>query len=130
MTASKKQRILIVDDNPDNLTLIERHLSIYNFDTATDGDTALALVKKNIPDLIILDIMLPGLDGFAISGILKEEPETADIPILYVSAKTNVGRLIKEHDVEPDDFVETPYEPEYLRQIVKRKLAAAAKKKS
>jgi putative two-component system response regulator len=130
MTESNKKKILIVDDNPDNITLLMKHLHMYDFETTMDGESALALIEKNKPDLIILDIMIPGMDGFTISKRLKQNAETSNIPILFVSAKTNVRRLMKDSSVHPDDFIEAPYDVDVLRQVVKKKLSASEKKDS
>ena len=125
MTDQSMKKILIVDDNSENLTLLKKHLSMYNCDTAINGQTALIQAETNKPDLILLDIMMPDIDGFTVAKRLREIPETAHIPVVFVSAKTNVRRLIKEYCVDEDEYLLAPYDPNVLRQIVKSKLSAS-----
>lgn len=123
MVAQSKKKILLVDDNPENIKLLKKHLPMYNCVTAINGRTALTLAESSKPDLILLDIMMPDIDGFTVSKRLKEIPETADIPIIFVTAKTNIRRLIKDSCV--DKYITAPYDPKDLRQIVKSKLSAS-----
>ena len=122
MADSSDKKILIVDDQPDNITILKRHLSMYNCDTAINGQTALLLAESDQPDLILLDIMMPGVDGITVAKKLKENPVTAHIPIVFVTAKTDVGSFVEGFEVGADEYVMKPYDPNVIRQIVKSKL--------
>jgi CheY-like chemotaxis protein len=89
MTEQEVSRsILVVDDNPDNLRLLEKLLTErrYKARLATNGERALATVHKEAPDLILLDIMMPGMDGFDVCRQLKADESTAYIPVIFISA--------------------------------------------
>lgn len=123
MPDSSEKKILIVDDQPDNIIILKRHLSMYKSDTAINGETALILAETNKPDLILLDVMMPGMDGFTVAKRLKENPETADIPIIFVTAKTDVKSFVEGFDIGADEYVMKPYDPKLVRQIVDSKLS-------
>ena len=82
------ERILLVDDNPANLQVLFQTLEGrgYNLLVAKDGEAALAIAKKALPELILLDIMMPGIDGYEVCRQLKEEPATSEIPVIFLSA--------------------------------------------
>ena len=122
MTDSIQKTILIVDDEPDNAAILREVLSTYNREIALSGESALIQVEKYKPDLILLDVMMPDMDGFTVAKRLKENPETADIPIIFVTAKTDVKSFIKGFDVGADDYIMKPYDPKVVQQIVKDKL--------
>jgi two-component system phosphate regulon response regulator PhoB len=83
-----KKRILIVEDEADAVKLLEFYLQRAGFEltVATDGEQALQLARASPPDLVLLDVMLPGLDGFAVCRLLRQEPRTAAVPVLMTSA--------------------------------------------
>lgn len=87
-----KKRILVVDDYTENVELLEELLSSNGYDvsTADDGDEALKIAHKELPDLILLDIMMPKMDGYEVCEALREAKNTKDIPIIFVTAKTEV----------------------------------------
>ncbi|HVM83433.1 MAG TPA: response regulator, partial [Candidatus Binatia bacterium] len=83
----EKELILVVDDSPTNLAILNVVLrEVYNVVTATNGPDALNLAASEEPDLIILDIMMPGMDGYEICDRLKANPFTKDIPVMFVTA--------------------------------------------
>src|SRR5690242_19086489 len=89
---SEAALILLVDDVPDNLTVMSDLLSDYLLKVANNGEKALRIVAMEPhPDLIMLDIMMPGLDGYEVCRRLKSDPATADIPVIFLSARTDVG---------------------------------------
>ncbi len=89
MTQLQDTLILVVDDNAQNLHLLGRILNKggYQVETVRGGDEALAFVETEIPALIILDIMMPDLDGFEVCKRLKERTETKDIPVIFISVR-------------------------------------------
>jgi len=114
--------ILIVDDDPYNLAILYELLTMYDRITAKSGELALELAEKNKPDLILLDIMMPVMDGITVAKKLKENPLTADIPIIFVTAKTDVKSFIEGFDVGGDDYIMKPYDAISLQLIVNNKL--------
>jgi len=116
-----KEKILVVDDEKDILDLIEYNLSNngYIVSTATNGELALDLIKKNNYDLIILDIMLPGKDGLDICKIIKADNEKSNIPVIMVTAKTEEIDRIAGFEIGADHYVTKPFSPRELLAIVK-----------
>ena len=112
----KTKNILIVDDEKDILELIKFNISNngYNCFCAENGEAAIKLAKNKIPDLIILDLMLPGIDGLDICRILKNNKETENIPILMLTAKTSDENIIEGLEVGADDYLTKPFEPKEL----------------
>lgn len=113
---SKGEKILVVDDNVDNVELLsKRFLSLgFRVDTAYDGEEALRKVDSGHPDLIILDVMMPKLDGFEVCRRLKSNPRTRLIPIVMLTAKRDVPEKIKGFDIGADDYVTKPFDPKEL----------------
>ena len=103
-------RILIVDDTPANLRLLEAKLTAEYFEvvTAADGMSALDIAAANAPDLILLDIMMPGLDGFEVAKCLKSNPNTQHIPIVMVTALTDSADRVRGLEAGADDFLSKP----------------------
>lgn len=87
-------RVLIVDDTPQNIQVLGTHLrqAEYQINVAQNGLQALDVVRKVKPDLILLDIMMPELDGFETCKRLKADPDTSDIPIIFLTARVELGR--------------------------------------
>ena len=90
-------RILVVDDEPDVLELVVYHLEkeAYRVDVADTGDKALKMARENLPSLLVLDLMLPGINGLEICRLLKRDPKTRDIPILMLTARAAEENRIK-----------------------------------
>jgi two-component system cell cycle response regulator len=91
-TNEGKEKILVVDDNVQNVELLQEilHANGYTVTTAYDGVEALEKVSKEKPDLLLLDIMMPKMDGYQVCEALRNDEETKDIPIIFVTAKTEV----------------------------------------
>ena len=106
----RSQRILIVDDEALNLKLLAAKLSSkgYRIATAGDGKTALEITKTEPPDLILLDIMMPGMDGYEVTARLKADPETSNIPIILVTALTGEDEKKKGLAAGADEFINKP----------------------
>lgn len=119
-------QILIVEDEPDIVETVRYNLEQTGFDVVASGDaeTALDMLADALPDLIVLDLMLPGMDGFDFCKVLKQEPHTRHVPICVLSAcKKEVDRVLA-FELGVDDFVEKPFSPRELvlriRGILKR----------
>ena len=92
MTVKTRSKILVVDDEPLNVDLLEAHLCMaYDVVTASSGEEAIEKVKAEKPDIILLDIMMPGMDGYEVSKRLKSDPDTRFIPIILVTALSEVS---------------------------------------
>ena len=113
MTNSK---ILIVDDEPYNLDYLEQELEGFNYDTMTaaNGQEALEKIQKEPPDLILLDIMMPVMDGFTVLGALKSNPATRDLPVIVISANNDMKSVVKGIAMGAEDYLPKPFEPALL----------------
>jgi two-component system cell cycle response regulator len=107
---SPPARILVVDDEPQNLELMEAMLlpSGYEVALADSGQEALAAAQRDKPDLVLLDLMMPGISGFEVCARLKGDPETRDIPVLFVSALSQAGDRERAIAAGGDDFLMKP----------------------
>lgn len=104
-----RPKILVVDDEPMNVEIFEGYLfNDYNIIKAYNGDEALRKVETTNPDLILLDVMMPGKNGFEICKILKEHPKTMSIPIIIVTALKEKEERIKGIEAGADDFITKP----------------------
>jgi len=106
-----KNTIMIVDDEPKNIQLLGTLLTQYNYNIipATNGINALEKLQKVKPDIILLDVMMPELDGFETCRRIKRDEETADIPIIFLTAKTDKGDIIEGLSVGAVDYVTKPF---------------------
>lgn len=115
-----KAVILIVDDEPLNLTFTAEKLSPhYNVRIAKSGDEALAYLSRQHADLILLDINMPGKDGFEVCEIIKNDPKLKDIPIIFLTAENSPLTVVKAFDSGAVDYILKPFEPEELLIRVK-----------
>lgn len=116
-----KAKILIIEDDHDIVEMIEYNLKSAGFDVinSSDGHGGLKLVKRDRPDLIILDIMLPGLDGFDICRILRSDGSTSQIPIIILSAKSQETDKVVGLELGADDYMTKPFSPRELIARVK-----------
>ncbi len=110
-----QQTILLVDDNPANLFVLEEILSdIYHTITAASGEEALAHAATCLPDLILLDIMMPGIDGYETCRELRTMPSLHHTKIVMVSAKAMVNERLEGYNAGADDYITKPFEEEEL----------------
>lgn len=105
-----KTSVLIVDDIPINVTLIEKMLKPFHFviKKANDGQTALDIVADNKPDLILLDLMMPGMNGYDVIKQLRAKEETQQLPIIVISALNSNEDVVKGYDLGANDFLTKP----------------------
>ena len=115
-----KYNLLAVDDIPLNLVLVQKMLSRFNFQlrTATSGQQALDAVAEKKPDLILLDLMMPGIDGFEVIRRLRENPTTANIQIVILSALNSQEDIVKGFNMGANDFIMKPIIMEKLLTCV------------
>jgi len=122
-----KERILVVDDEEDILELVKFNLSREGYDVlvAASGEKAIDITRKQLPHLIVLDLMLPGIDGLEVTRLLKNSPETRQIPIVMLTAKGEEPDVVAGLELGADDYVTKPFSPRILlarvRAVLRRK---------
>ena len=109
--AANKSNILIVDDTPENLSVLRQMLKEHGYSVrpALSGKIALKAAQADIPDLILLDIMMPGMDGFEVCNKLKSEDGTRDIPVLFISALDETADKVKGFQAGGVDYITKPF---------------------
>lgn len=122
------ESILIVDDEEDVLELVRYNLDRngYHVETASSGEEALTKARKKLPDLVILDLMLPGIDGLEVCRQLKRDARTDHIPIIMLTAKGEETDIVTGLELGADDYVTKPFSPKVLNARVRRILHRAA----
>ncbi len=115
-------KILVVDDEPDIVNIVERILKKHGFETigAYGGEETLNILKKEKPDLILLDIMMPGMDGWETARRIKENPETKDIPIVFLTVRG-------EEEDQEKSFAYSKANAHITKPIIEEKLVATIK---
>jgi DNA-binding response OmpR family regulator len=121
--SEKPFRILVVDDEPDLLMLLEEHLRQEGYDviTATTGMQAITKAREEQPDIILLDVMMPGVSGFDVCNILQDFPETAAIPVIFLTAVAETRRKVMGLNLGADDYITKPFD---LHELAARVQAA------
>jgi len=122
---AETQSILIVDDAPANLRLLSQMLTTYGYKVraATSGVRAIEAAEASLPDLILLDIMMPDMDGFTACRQLKANPRTRDTPIIFISALDATEEKIRAFTSGGVDYVTKPFHPEEVLARVQTHLA-------
>jgi len=121
-----REKILVVEDEEDILELIKYNLGKegYQVSTATSGEDALETARRVIPDIILLDIMLPGMDGLETCRMLKREPITEKIPIVMLTAKGEESDIVTGLELGADDYITKPFSPKVviarIRNLLRR----------
>jgi two-component system phosphate regulon response regulator PhoB len=124
------ERILVVDDEEDLLELIRYNLGKegYQVRCVASGEMALREARAQSPDLILLDLMLPAVDGLSVCRILKGDPQTQHIPVVMVTAKTEEADVVTGLELGADDYITKPFSPRVLlariRAVLRRKQVA------
>jgi phosphate regulon transcriptional regulator PhoB len=130
--ASNGQKILVVEDEPDISKLVSYNLTQERFKvlTAEDGEQALKVIQREKPNLVVLDLMLPGLSGIEVCKILRDRPETAKLPILMLTAKAGETDRVVGLELGADDYLAKPFSPREMvarvRAILRRANIAAS----
>ncbi len=118
----EEKTILIVDDTVENLDILAELLEDYDVIDAISGQDALDIIQEEAVDLILLDIMMPTMDGYEVCQHLKANPETQDIPIIFLTAKSDEASIEKAYDVGGADYVTKPFRPKELLSRVRKEL--------
>lgn len=119
----RRQKILIVDDNPKNRAICEEIFE-EDFDLvhAEDGTSALRLARERHPDVVLLDVMMPGVNGYEVCQRMKADPDIGHIPVIIVSAKGQTNEIIEGFDSRADDYIVKPFVNSELRARVRATL--------
>ncbi len=128
MPDDHKGSILIVDDEEDVVRPLAFRLGVEGYDVLLepDGELGYKTAVEELPDIILLDIMMPGIDGLTLCKILKDKPETSHIPVIMLTARTTVGDVEQAFEVHADDYVGKPFEWPELFGKINRALARRA----
>lgn len=123
-----KPTVLIVDDEEDVVRPLAFRMSVLGFDVLLepDGEHGYETATQEIPDVILLDIMMPGIDGITLCKVLKEHEDTRHIPILMLTARTLLGDVEAAFAADADDYISKPFEWDELFGKVNRALARKA----
>ncbi len=126
--ATTKPTVLIVDDEEDVVRPLAFRMSVLGFDVLLepDGEHGYETAIEQRPDIILLDIMMPGIDGITLCKVLKERKETRHIPILMLTARTLLGDVERAFAADADDYIAKPFEWDELFGKVNRALARRA----
>ena len=121
---NQKPKVLIVDDEPFNVDYLEQELEDLNYATvaANNGQEALEKVQAESPDLVLLDIMMPVMDGFAVLARLKADPKLRDIPVIIISAMNDLQSVVKGIEQGAEDYLPKPFEPVLLHARISSSL--------
>ena len=116
-----RTRVLVVDDEPDLLELVRYNLTKAGYDVTCvlSGEEALARVRAHTPDLIVLDVLLPGLDGLEVCKALRRNPTTAGIPIVMLTARSEDADVVAGLELGADDYLTKPFSPRVLLARIK-----------
>ncbi|MEO8288451.1 MAG: response regulator [Chloroflexota bacterium] len=117
-------RILIVDDEPAIVELLEEHLQSEGYETehAFSGEEALARLEKSAPDLVILDLMLPGMDGYEVCRLMQADARLNHVPVIMLTARTSVPNKVLGYQRGADDYMVKPFDPDELSVRVRAQL--------
>jgi len=123
----KRTRVMAIDDEVEVLRLLKNILEEegYDFVGATSGDAAFSLLRERQPDLIILDIMMPGLDGFQVLELIRRN---SDVPVIMLTGRGEMTALRDSVEIGADDFIRKPFYPLELVARVRAKLRRTAQK--
>lgn len=113
-------KILVVDDEPTIVRLMEFILARQGHEmlVAVNGEEALEKIRAHTPDLVLLDIMMPRIDGYEVARLVRADPATASLPIIMLSAKAQEDDIRRGVDIGVDEYITKPFSPEHLVHVV------------
>ena len=122
--AERRPLVLVADDDEDILMLVAFRLERAGYDviTARSGEQALNLALANTPDLAVLDVMMPGLDGYGVTRELRRTDATSEVPVILLTARAEEADVARGMAAGADDYVKKPFDARDLRERVKRLL--------
>lgn len=122
-------KILVVDDEPTIVRLMEFILARQGHEmlVAVNGEEALEKIRAHAPDLVLLDIMMPRIDGYEVARLVRADPATAALPIIMLSAKAQEEDIRKGVEIGVDEYITKPFSPEHLVHVVADYLSRRSK---
>lgn len=128
--AAKKNRVMVVDDDPNSREIVQTFLEAkgYEVTTATDGEDALALLQETRPHLVLLDVMMPGMDGWEVARTIKDHADYASVRVVMMTARSDFSDKQKGLQAGADDYLVKPIQLESLGQTVQRNLEVRSRK--
>ena len=123
--SDEPRTVLVADDDEDILQLVSFRLERagYTVVTAADGQQALAAARRHQPDLAVLDVMMPGLNGYEVTRQLRADPATAAIPVILLTARVQEADVSRGFEAGADDYLRKPFSPQELRSRVQALLS-------
>jgi CheY-like chemotaxis protein len=127
LNSGARHKILITDDDPVIIELLQVNLEFEGYDviTAADGLEAVERAARDTPDLVILDIMMPRMDGWTARAEMLKDPRTAEIPVIFLSARAQQADLRKGYESGVAAYVTKPFEPVELLDLIEQILAGS-----
>ena len=121
ITDNRNTKILIVDDTPENISLLTEMLQMqgYQILAANDGQRSIKIATHMLPDLILLDIMMPDMNGYETCQILKSQEQTRNIPVVFISAKSEIEDVLMGFSVGGADYINKPFHEEEVYARIK-----------
>jgi two-component system response regulator VicR len=123
--ADTPKKIVCIEDEPEMIDLVKLILSRYGFEVigATGGRSGLEAIRKHKPDLVLLDLMMPDMDGWEVYQQMKADSEMKEIPVVVVTAKAqSIDKVLGLHIAKVDDYITKPFGPDDLRNSIERVL--------
>ncbi len=127
MASAEKHRIIYIEDESDMIDLVKIMLDSERYDLigALDGTTGLSMMREALPDLVLLDLMLPDMGGWAVYQEMKEDEALSSIPVIVITAQnTPIDRVLGEHIAKVQVYITKPFTPNGLRTAVQEVLSA------
>jgi CheY-like chemotaxis protein len=126
--ARTKPLVLVVDDDQEILELVRLRLSRFGYETvvARNGLEAVAIARAQQPDLVLIDVSMPVMDGYTAARELKRDPATQDIPVILLTAQAEAGAIARGFEAGADDYITKPFSPQGLESRVAAVLDRAA----
>ena len=120
MGAERESTILIIDDDPNNMDIVTDYLSGSNYTilVAEDGESGISRAEYALPGLILLDVMMPGIDGFEVCRRIKEDPQTNSIPVVMLTAKKSSMDQARGMQVGADAYITKPFKSVKIIEII------------
>ena len=126
-----RKKVILVDDNPINLKLARNTLmGKYDVFTVPSAEKLFQLLEKTLPDIILLDVMMPGISGYDAIKVLKDEPRTSDIPVIFLTSKNDTNSELEGFSRGAVDYVSKPFSPQLLLKRVDVHVLRKPKEKS
>jgi len=124
MEARGRRTVLVVDDQQDIRLMCRVNLALEGYEVleAADGQAGLSLIREHRPDLVLLDVMMPGVDGWQVLDIVKSDPELASIPVVLLTARVQREDELRGWNAGVADYLSKPFNPSTLTQVVHRVL--------